>query len=315
VLKEYAAAQGVDQTAYLREQRRTSLDDLGGGDDVRVGKRFGREAAARMIASRVGDGRELAGKIVYSRPTDPGVWQPDVPGTPMAFAHLGFVDLLVLDRRVRVNGPDALGSAAYARDFNEVKQRGSNAPPANAAAERRADTARFFNFNSATMVGSAVIDHLRQEPMGVGRTAFLFAAMHGAMTDSVITAWRLKFDEAFWRPNAAIHRADEDGNPATDPDTGWQPLLTNPPYPDYVSGHASLTAPAVEVVRRLLGERTQLDLVNTTLAETRTYRNLTRLETDASNSRIWGGFHFRDAMDDGYSMGHRTARRVLGEVG
>jgi hypothetical protein len=311
VLEEYVP----DQSDYLREQRRESLEPLGDGRDVRVGKRLGRKAAASMIASRVGDGRELAGKIVYDRPEDPGIWQPEVPGTPMAFAHLGFVDLLVLDRRVRVNGPDALDSAAYARDFNEVKERGSNAPPAHAAAERRAATATFFNVNVAAMVCASVIDQLRQAPMGVGRTAFLFAAMHGAMADSIITTWRLKFHGGYWRPDAAIHRADEDDNAATEPDPSWTAMLPVPAYPEYVSGHAGLAAPAVEVVRQLLGERTELELENSSLGEKRTYRTLTRLESAASNSRIWGGLHFRDAMDDGYTLGHRTARRVLRELG
>ena len=27
-------------------------------------------------------------------------------------------------------------------------------------------------------------------------------------------------------------------------------------------------------------------------------------------ARIWAGIHFRDAMDDGYYIGHETARRV-----
>jgi hypothetical protein len=28
-------------------------------------------------------------------------------------------------------------------------------------------------------------------------------------------------------------------------------------------------------------------------------------------ARIWSGLHFRKAMEDGYDLGHRTARRVL----
>ena len=43
----------------------------------------------------------------------------------------------------------------------------------------------------------------------------------------------------------------------------------------------------------------------------RTYPTLTALEFDALNSRIWGGLHFRDAMSDGYSIGHQTARMVM----
>jgi hypothetical protein len=28
-------------------------------------------------------------------------------------------------------------------------------------------------------------------------------------------------------------------------------------------------------------------------------------------ARIWSGLHFRTAMEDGYYIGHKTARRVL----
>ena len=65
----------------------------------------------------------------------------------------------------------------------------------------------------------------------------------------------------------------------------------------------------------MLGERTELTLVNSTTGETRTYDRLSQLEREAFNSRIWGGFHFRDAMVDGYRMGHQTANRVLRRLG
>lgn len=309
VLAEYVP----NQRDYLLAQRSVSLAEVRAGAAKRLGMRIGRQAAVRMIRSRVGDGRELAGKVTYRRPADPGVWQPDPPASDMAFAHLGFVDLLMLDHRVRLDGPDPLVSPAYARDFNEVKELGSNRPPApgDTAAAARSATAVFFNSNSATMIGLATIAYLRDHPRGIRTTAHLFAAMHGAMTDSVITCWRLKFNVGFWRPNQAIRRAAEDGNPATTADPTWEPLLATPAYSDYVSGHAALTAPAAQVVRTMLGERTPLELVNPTTGERRTYSTLTALEHDAFHARIWGGFHFRDAMDDGYLLGHRTARRVM----
>ena len=39
----------------------------------------------------------------------------------------------------------------------------------------------------------------------------------------------------------------------------------------------------------------------------RTYSTLSALEYDALHARIWGGLHFRDAMEDGYLLGHTTA--------
>ena len=41
------------------------------------------------------------------------------------------------------------------------------------------------------------------------------------------------------------------------------------------------------------------------------YDTLTALEHDAFHARIWGGLHFRDAMEDGYYLGHTTADRVM----
>ena len=46
----------------------------------------------------------------------------------------------------------------------------------------------------------------------------------------------------------------------------------------------------------------------------RPYATLTALEHDALHARIWGGLHFRDAMDDGYLLGHTVADQVIDAV-
>ena len=65
------------------------------------------------------------------------------------------------------------------------------------------------------------------------------------------------------------------------------------------------------MIRRTLGQRTALELVSVFSPTPRTYPTLRALERDAFMARIWGGLHFRDAMVDGYRLGHRTARRVM----
>ena len=42
-----------------------------------------------------------------------------------------------------------------------------------------------------------------------------------------------------------------------------------------------------------------------------TFRSLRDLEHDAFYARIWGGLHFRTAMDDAYAIGHEAADQVL----
>ena len=80
---------------------------------------------------------------------------------------------------------------------------------------------------------------LAAEPLGLLPTTRLFAQMDGAVLQSFIQTFRLKFDIGFWRPFQAIAAAADDGNPATAPQTGWTPLVTNPSYSDYTSGHAA----------------------------------------------------------------------------
>jgi hypothetical protein len=276
------------------------------------GARIGAQAAANMLASRVGD-HYLDPAFHYSKTPGPGVWQPNPPATDMLAPWLGSVRPMFVATPVPVAGPFALDSAAYAVEYDEVRRLGGTS-----SAERTGDqtaTAQFFNSNPAVMQSDALVRHLEAHPIGLLATTRLFAMMHGAMTDSVIRVWGLKRDVGFWRPGQAIAGAAGDGNPNTATEAGWTSLVPTPNYSDYVSGHAGVTGPAVEVIRRTLGEDTQLELRSTQTTVPRTYAHLSELEYDAFQARIWSGLHFRRAMVDGYDIAHRTADRVMEAFG
>ncbi|MGS0685461.1 vanadium-dependent haloperoxidase [Nakamurella sp. GG22] len=297
----------------LDGQLDVSLGTVAAGPSKERGRAAGARAAARMILSRADDGPDPS--IVYDRDEDPGVWQP-APGGAMLAPWLGFIDPLVVRGPVRakgVNGPDALTSSTYARQYNEVKRLG--AATGSARTDRQTDTAQFFNSNSAIMLTEGLLRYLDRRPMGLMDTVRLLATIHSSMTDSLITCWRLKYEVGFWRPFQAIHGAGSDGNLATVPDPAWQPLIANPPYSDYVSGHGCVTAPAIETIRHTLGERTALTLHSYSTDTERRYKNLSSIERDAFHARIWGGLHFRTAMNDAYAIGHATADKVLRKLG
>jgi hypothetical protein len=312
-----AAAYQVLQHYYpklrgkLQADRAASLAVLAQGPAKRYGVKIGKRAGRSVIDERRGDGY-LDATIHYGKPPAPGVWQPTPPATDMLGAWIGSLKPLVTRKTVKVDGPDALTSAAYTSQFEEVKRLGRATLSTRTEAQRQ--TALFFNSNSATMVGDALIRYLEANPMRLTATARLFAEIHGAMTDSLIQCWRLKRDVGYWRPSQAIVGAASDGNAATAPDPAWTPLVPNPPYSDYVSGHGCLTGPAVEVIRQTLGERTPLELISSNSPTHRTYPKLKGLEKDAFHARIWSGLHFRTAMVDAYHIGHVTARRVMDEM-
>ena len=295
----------------LKVRLKASLDSIPDGWAKYRGIDAGKRAAKSMIRSRAHDGRNDP-KYVYAKTPAPGVWPPaaTLPAEGMLAPWLGFMDRLVVNRAVKVGGPDALTSAQYTADYNEAKTLGRATESSRTPFQT--STAVFFNSNSATMVSEGLLAYLDNHPMSLEDTARMFARIHGSMTDAVVTCWRLKYEVGFWRPAQAIPGAGSDGNPATIPDASWKPLITNPPYSDYVSGHGCLTAPAVQIVRKTLGEGTALTLhsYTATTGKDWTFQNLTDIEDNAFGARIWGGLHFRTAMVDAYDIGHETADQV-----
>jgi hypothetical protein len=130
--------------------------------------------------------------------------------------------------------------------------------------------------------------------------------------DALIACWRGKYESPFWRPSTAIQLADTDNNPATTADPTWTPLLVNPPYPDYPSGHACLTGATSNGLAHLFGARhINLALSSAVTGTTRQYGTAQDLDRDTMNARIWLGIHFRTAMTDGNQLGHRVSHWAL----
>ena len=160
-----------------------------------------------------------------------------------------------------------------------------------------------------------MIRYLGAHPQGILETSLLFARMHGALTDSIICAWQQKRDVGFWRPFQAISGQYDDGNPGTEPQPGWTPLVPNPPYSDYLSGHGGVTSPQIEVIRRTLRRghpaRSALPDAGHARPTPGCRRSSTRRSTPGSGADCTTG----KAMRDTYEMGHRTAVRVMEALG
>ena len=281
----------------------------------RRGIRIGQSAAAEIIASRVDDGfgdRRYAYALDGSKP---GISKPAaIPGGMLA-PWLGYVDPLVLPRHVRVDGPPALSSREWVRDFNEVKRYGSLTATGPGTVHRQA-VADFFYANSVVAMERALVMYLRTHPMRLERAARMFAVMNASMADAIRNIWKLKREVGFWRPAEAIVRAGEDGRVETVADATWKPYRDSPPYSEYASGHAGVTGTFAETARMFLGNDVPLTLESVPVPlprltpPDRHYATLSMLERDAFMSRIWAGIHFRDGMDDGYYIAHKTVHRV-----
>jgi hypothetical protein len=300
VLRHYFPASAEN----LRADYRASLADIPRGDAMARGKRVGETAAGQVIRLRRNDGRDATVPLVVE--LAPGVWRPTPDAfAPMAVSWLGFVKPLLLDSptQIPLPGPDALDTDAYARDFAEVKAYGAKDGSSRSA--EQTETALFFNFNSVLQYQVGLRDQVTRRGLDIVDSARAFAILGSTTADALIACWRAKYDYAYWRPITAIQLAATDGNDATEPDPAWTPLVLNPPYPDYTSGHACITGAASGTLSYLLGaDAIDLNLFSGVTSTSRHYDTAEALDQDTMNARIWLGIHFRKAMTDGNQLGH-----------
>jgi hypothetical protein len=161
----------------------------------------------------------------------------------------------------------------------------------------------FWNANAVLQFQVALRDQVTRRGLDIVDSARAFALLNTASADALIACWRAKYDHAYWRPITAIKMGDTDGNDATEPDPAWTPLVPNPPYPEYPSGHACITGAASGTLSNLFGANA-IDLNVSSGVTTRHYDIAESLDQETMNARIWLGIHFRKAMTDGNRLGH-----------
>ena len=120
--------------------------------------------------------------------------------------------------------------------------------------------------------------------------ARLLALINVASADAGIACWDSKYFYNFWRPITAIQLGDTDGNPATTADSSWQPLLTTPPYPEYVSGHLATSAAAVRLLAAYFGEGTQFTVESAGMPSVvRSFSSFSAALDELRSARVSGG--------------------------
>src|SRR4029453_7547947 len=117
-------------------------------------------------------------------------------------------------------------------------------------------------------------------------------------SDALIECWVAKYQYSFGRPYTAIRNADIDGNPATDPDPTWLPLVNTPNHPEYPSAHGCAPGAVAEVSSAVAGKkqgevkRGGATNGGTTLTTSRRFAKANDLDREIVDARVWIGFHY-----------------------
>lgn len=138
-------------------------------------------------------------------------------------------------------------------------------------------------------------------------TVAAYAHTSIALFDAFISCWDEKYRSNYIRPETAI-------NKYIDPE--WQPYIQTPPFPEYTSGHAVISAAAAEVMTHYFGDN--VHYTNSSELEfgvaSRSFTSVRQASEEAGMSRVFGGIHFPQSCIVGRQSGIKVGELVLQRV-
>jgi hypothetical protein len=302
----YPEQQAMIDTAYT-----TSLDSIPDGPAKASGVSVGESVATRMLMIRASDGAAEAIAAPYTPGERPGDWTPTPPAFQTALdPGWGSVRPFFLRKgsQFRPGPPPALGSARYARDFNEIVAIGSSVSAARS--QDQTDTARVWIATAAQNWNPVAREVATARAFTLAENAHAFALLNIVGADAFIAAWDAKFAYNQWRPVTAIRAAGTDGNSDTNADPAWTPLLVTPPFPDYIAGHTTYAGAAQVALEHLFGTRPGIAMTLTSPTApgvVKTYTTFKHIVDDVVDARVWGGIHWRTSSVRGRVVGMEVA--------
>lgn len=309
----------VSQHTYLDTQYASYLAGIPNGQAKSDGVEVGEAAATAMLTSRANDG--FGNVVLYqcsSNPPPAGEFEPNggCSTQPVDVKVAQIVPFTFSDpNQFRPDGPDPLTSNAYADDFIETRDYGR--ADSIFRSPEQTDIVHFWAEHAYVHWNRNLISLAISRGLSLRDTARLFAMVHTAAADAIIAGFEAKYYYATWRPRTAIPRADTDGNPDTDADPTWIPLLTVN-HPEYPSAHGFWSTAVTDVVASFFGTNkvtwtigTPHSAVPQVIQTERTYYSLNALMREIDDARVWAGLHWRHSMRNGDQIGRKVASHVV----
>ncbi len=125
--------------------------------------------------------------------------------------------------------------------------------------------------------------------------------------EAFISCWEEKYHSQLIRPETYINAYI---------DESWRPVLQTPPFPEHSSGHSVVSAASSVVLTKVFGD----DIAFNDVTEVpfglppRQFSSFAEASREAAISRLYGGIHYRPAIENGYTEGVEVANWLLKKV-
>jgi membrane-associated phospholipid phosphatase len=141
-----------------------------------------------------------------------------------------------------------------------------------------------------------VLDLMQEKHLSAAKASEALAKVGIAIADGFIGCWQVKYEYDFIRPVTFIKKKI---------DPKWEALLITPPFPEYPSGHSTQTGAAAVALASVFGDAYAFD--DTTHERdglsVRHFTGFWQAAEEAGISRLYGGIHFRAAVEQGLNQG------------
>ena len=193
---------------------------------------------------------------------------------------------------------------AYSEDKNSdyMKQAQEVHDVKNADGDEQRVIARFWSDDpglSWTPPGhwiGMVMEIADRDHLPVAKTTSALARLGVAVADGFIGCWQVKYVYDYIRPVTVIKKYI---------DPKWETLLITPPFPEYPSGHSTQSGAAAVALTTDFGENFAFDDATHQRdgLGVRHFKSFWDAANEAGISRMYGGIHFRAAIEQGLEQG------------
>ncbi|MDG3583985.1 vanadium-dependent haloperoxidase [Galbibacter pacificus] len=147
----------------------------------------------------------------------------------------------------------------------------------------------------------------RKAKTNFNETVFAYTKTAIAIFDGFISCWDEKYRSNLIRPETVINLYI---------DENWKPILQTPPFPEYTSGHSVVSGAAAKTLTSIFGDNFSFDDDTETPygIPIRSFPSFNKAADEAAMSRMYGGIHYRAAIEVGIDQGRNMAGYILNKL-
>ena len=147
----------------------------------------------------------------------------------------------------------------------------------------------------------------RQRNYDFDDTVYAYTKTSVAIADAFISCWDEKYRSNLIRPETLINEYIDDA---------WKPVLQTPPFPEYVSGHSVASGAAAVTLTDIFGDNFAFadDTELPYGLPVRKFESFNEAANEAAISRMYGGIHYRAAVEIGIKQGRDIGDFVVGKL-